>query len=274
MTPVGSFSRRTWLVLTGGVVAALIVQILVVSGVGGDSVTTAISDFGGVLVVGAAAAVIIRTALSFGKGEALRAQWLPIGIGVLLYAMGDTVWTYIEVIQGAEPPFPGLPDVFYASLYLFLGYGIIKAAFAYRGLVKVRRPLAMSAAVAISALVALYLVLVKDILVDPSVGLLEKVLDVYYPAADTLLLLWPALFIVMVVSQLGRGALAHPWRFVVAGVSFLALADAVYQWLEWQGMYSTGHFVDLGWMLGYVFIATGASVMRDLIIPHVHRSPA
>ncbi len=53
----------------------------------------------------------------------------------------------------------------------------------------------------------------------------------------------------------------------MAGMAILAVADTVYQWLEWQGMYAAGNIVDLGWMLGYVFIAVGASVMRDLILP-------
>jgi hypothetical protein len=257
------------LVLLLGTLAAVIVQVLVIAGVGGESVTTAVSDLGGVLVIGAAAFITIRTALRFGKGEALRNQWLSIGIGIVLYVLGDVVWTYIEVIKGLEPPFPGVPDLFYMSLYVFMGYGIVSAAFAYKGLVRVRTPLIASVVISVASAAALYVVLVKDILADASVGTLEKALDIYYPLADTLLLLLPALFIVFVVSQLGRGALAIPWRFVVAGVSLLAVADTVYQWLEWQELYGAGSIVDLGWMLGYVLIATGASAMHDLIVPRV-----
>ena len=265
MRSTRSISKRTWLVLLVGALAAVVVQALVVSGIGGESTTTAVSDFGGILVIGAAAIVTIRTALQFGKGEALRNQWLPIGIGIVLYVLGDAVWTYIEVIKGLEPPFPGVPDIFYMSLYLFMGYGIVSAAFAYKGLVSVRMPLIASAVISVASAAGLYVVLVKDVLADASVGALEKALNIYYPLADTLLLLMPALFIVFVVSQLGRGALALPWRFVVTGVSLLAVADAVYQWLEWQGSYKSGNIIDLGWMLGYVLIATGASAMRDLI---------
>ncbi|MHB1340526.1 MAG: hypothetical protein ACYC77_05765 [Coriobacteriia bacterium] len=267
MSAVGTFSRRTWTILAFGVAMALAVQMLVMSGIGGEAVTTAISDFGGVIIVGMAAIITIRTALAFGPGEALRRQWLFVGLGIALYVMGDLLWTYIEVIQQADVPYPGLPDVFYVSLYAFLGYGLVSAAWAYRGLVDVKRPLVMSAIVSLGAAAALYFVLLKDIFADPEVLMLEKVLDVYYPLADTLLLLGPALFIVFVVSQLGRGALGTPWRFVVAGAAVLAVADTLYQWLEWQELYQSGHIVDLGWMLGYVFIAVGASTMRDLILP-------
>ncbi len=265
MTAFGSFSRRTWSVLVLGLAGALAVQMLVAAGVGGEAATTAISDFGGIAVIGMAAIVTIRTALSFARGEALRRQWLAIGVGIALYVLGDVMWTYIEVIQGKEPPFPGAPDVFYAALYVFLGYGIISAAFAYRGLVKIREPLVASAVITAASSIAIYIVLLKDILADPGVGLLEKALDIYYPLGDMLLLLAPAVFIVLIVSQLGRGVLAIPWRFVVAGVAVLAVSDAVYQWLEWQSSYHAGSWVDLGWMAGYVLLAVGASAMRDLI---------
>lgn len=272
MKATGAFSRRTWAVLVMGIVAAVIVQLLVTTGIGGEAVSVAISDIGGVLVIGMAALVTIRTALAFGAGESLRSQWLAIGAGIVLYVLGDLMWTYIEVVQGLDPPYPGLPDVFYVAMYVFLGYGIISAALAYRGLVKMRAPLIGSAVIGVASAAAIYVVLVRDIIADPSVALLEKALTAFYPVADTLLLLAPAVFIVLVVSQLGRGALGTPWRFVVAGVAVLAVADALYQWLEWQGLYSTGHLVDLGWMIGYVLLATGASVMRDLILPPVRRA--
>jgi len=266
------FSKRTWMVLILGIASALTVQLLVAMGVGGDFVSTVISDVGGVLIIGVSAIVIIRTAMRFGQGEPLRKQWLAIGMGVMLYALGDVVWTYIEVIQRAEVPYPGLPDLMYGALYLFLGYGIVSAALAYRGLVKMKTPAVMSGVITVLMGAALYVVLIKDIIADPSVGLLEKALDIYYPAADLVLLIGPAVFIVLVVAQLGKGALAAPWRFVMAGTVILGVADTVYQWLEWQGLYAAGNVVDLGWMLGYVLIAVGASVMRDLILPEVPRT--
>jgi hypothetical protein len=155
----------------------------------------------------------------------------------------------------------------YVALYVFLGYGIVSAAYAYRGLVKIKTPLVASASVTAVTGAVLYVVLVRDIIADSSVGFLEKLLDLYYPIADLAFLLGPAIFIVLVVAQLGRGSLAVPWRFVMAGMAILALADTWYQWLEWQGLYAAGSIVDLGWMLGYVLIAVGASIMRDLILP-------
>jgi len=265
-----SYSKRTWAVLILGVAAACVVQMLVMAGVGGDFASTVISDVGGVLIIGAAAFVVIQTALQFGKGEPLRRQWLAIGIGVLVYALGDVLWTYVEVVQQVEVPYPGVPDIMYVSAYAFLGFGIVSAALAYRGLVRIKAPMIMSVAITVVTGAALYVVLVHDIIADPAVAVLEKALDLYYPLADLILLFGPAVFIVFVVAQLGKGALAAPWRFVMAGMAVLAVADTAYQWLEWQGLYAAGSIVDLGWMLGYVLIAVGASVMRDLILPEAH----
>jgi hypothetical protein len=52
----------------------------------------------------------------------LAGAWTAIGLAVLLYAAGDIIWAFLELIRDA-PPFPSLADAFYLLYYpaLFLG---------------------------------------------------------------------------------------------------------------------------------------------------------
>jgi hypothetical protein len=54
---------------------------------------------------------------------------------------------------------------------------------------------------------------------------------------------------------------------VVAGVALLAVTDAAFSWMDWLGRYDSGSIIDVGWMLGYLLIALGDSLTRDLTQP-------
>ncbi len=138
MGATSSFSRRTWTVLFLGIASALIVQMLVIAQVGGEAVSTAISDFGGVLIIGTSAIVTIRTALRFGKGEPLRGSGSQSVWACCATRRGRGVDVHRSHPRG-RGAYPGVPDLLYVSLYVFLGFGIVSAAVAYRGLVRIKR---------------------------------------------------------------------------------------------------------------------------------------
>lgn len=257
-------STRTMLLLAGGLAVIVGLAIAISSGAGGEAIGVLLSDAGEFVVVVASALYVIWVALSFSPGEAVRKQWLAIGIGMLSFAIGDAIWTYIEVVQGLEPPYPGLPDLFYLVEYPLIAYGLIRAGLAYRGLVPLRRPIVLSGALVALLAGVLWFGLLQPHVVFADIPTGEKVLSVLYPAADLALYIGPALFVAIVVSSLGGGRLAWPWWAVVVGVSCLALADAGYSWLSSYDLYESGSFIDYGWSAGHLMLAVGASVLFDL----------
>lgn len=260
-------SMRSRLVLAAGVAAVALQALFISSNLGGETGTLWISDLGEALIIAVSAVFVLRVAFSFGPEESLRRQWVPIGIGMLMFALGDLVWTYLEAYRGLEVPYPGLPDLFYVLEYPFLAYGLIRAGAAYRGLVPLRKPLiaATVTVVALAAVVIVGLVIPTVLPADASVA--EKVLSSLYPLADVVFGLGPALFLVFVVRKLGGGRLAWPWWSVAVGVVLLALADASYSWLAAFDLYESGMVIDYGWSMGHVFMAFGAALALDLARP-------
>ncbi len=258
----GTVSKRTVAVAGLGALGIIVVYVVTHLRFLSDTAILAANDVGGILVIGAATAVVLWTAFRFEPHEKPRREWLLIGLGLGAYVVGDIVWTYIEVIQGKDVPYPGLPDVFYMSQYVLLGGGVIIAALAYRRLAPMRGPV-LSTILATGALgAALYFTLLEPVIADTSVPLGERLLSTFYPLGDLVLLLAPALLIAFIVRG---GTLAWPWWLVAAGMIIVALSDSIYSLLELHNLYQSGALVDYGWMVGFLLISVGASLTRDVL---------
>jgi hypothetical protein len=261
-------SRRTTAVAVLGTAAVAVVFLLVQLGVGGEAGTLWASDLGEALIVGASAAVVLWVALSLSPGEPLRRQWLPIGLGMLSFAIGDLVWTYLEAFRGLEVPFPGPPDVFYMLEYPLLAVGLMSAGLAYRGLVDLRRPALLSAAAGSVAVVLLVVGFLGPFVFASDASVAEKAVSAFYPLADIAFGIGPAIFLVLVVAQLGGGRLGWPWWAVGAGVLFIAVSDCAYALLSAADLYGSGSLIDYGWSVGHLLIAVGASIAWDVAHPN------
>lgn len=265
---IGSMvSGRTRLLFIVGLIFIVALAFAISSGIGGENVSVALSDGGEFAIVLFSALFVIWVARTFSPGESVRRQWMAIGIGMFSFAIGDAIWTYIEVVRGLEPPYPGLPDLFYLIEYPLIAFGLIRAGLAYRGLISLRRPAVMSAALTVALGGVLWFGLLQPHILFADIPAGEKLLSALYPVADLVLYIGPALFVAVVVSTLGGGRLAWPWWAVVIGVSALALADAGYSWLSAYDLYQSGSFIDYGWSTGHLMLAVGASVLYDLAHP-------
>lgn len=261
---VAVVTARTWGVMVFGFLATALVYALIFLQVGGEDAALFWADVGETAIVGVMALVVIWSAFRFGRGEALRRNWLLIGMGVAMFAIGDLIWTYYEIFLGVEVPYPGLPDVFYLLEYPFVALGLTLAALAFRKLFDIRQPLAISALVVALLLAGAWVVLLGDMVLYTETALAERLLTAGYPIADMLLGFAPAFFMVLVVSRLGAGRIGWPWWWAAGGFLILAATDTAFAWLDWNEMYRSGHFIDAGWMLGHVFVGIAASLAVDV----------
>lgn len=263
-------SRSTWLVFALALVMTAVMWVVITFGIGGEQGTLIASDIGELLVVGLSAGAILWCATRLGATSAIGRPWLLIGIGALSYAIGDAIWAIIEVGQGLEVPYPGLPDLFYLVEYPLFAAGILLAGLAYRGLVPLRRPALIATATGVGLSAVIYFGLLQPYVLtvtDMSAG--ERALSILYPLGDVALMLAPAVFVIAVVAQLGGGRLAWPWWAVAIGTVAIAITDTAYAWLSAYDLYQSGSFIDYGWGVGHAFVMLGALIALDLA--RVHR---
>jgi hypothetical protein len=258
-------SGRTWILGLAGAIGLAAFAFVVFASPDAGTARLAYLD---VFFIIAAAVVILLVATSFKPGEALWRQWMLIGIGVASYAVGDVVWAFDEIVLKSAAPSPGLPDVFYVITTIALSLGVLRAAIAFRRVsVKMRAPLAVTGALVVAAVGAESVLVLGGVVGDPTLSAVAKILNVYYPLQDIVLLFGPALFIVLVVSRLGRGALGWPWWAVASGLACMSVSDIVFSAMQTSGTYVAGSPIDLGWMAGFILLAIGASIAHDVAHP-------
>ncbi|MDO8846877.1 MAG: hypothetical protein Q7W51_00605 [Coriobacteriia bacterium] len=210
------------------------------------------------------AAVIIAVAVTVGMKQSIGRQWLLIGVGVSLYALGDVTWTMFDLFLGIDP-YPSIADVFYTAEYVFFVAAMVLAIRAYSGLVKTRTPIIIGATLAVIGVAIVYFVLLKPYIFAEGVaglGLWGFVVSTLYPVGDIALMLAPAVALALVVRQLGAGRLARPWWLVVVGALVFALVDSFFVYAEWAGTGLTPA-MDMGYVLANLLFACAALVAKD-----------
>lgn len=268
MTPA-IISRRTLTVFGAALAVLALVFVMVTFRVGGDLGAVAASDVGETAVVALAALVLFDSARRLGVGNSLGRPWLLVAAGAASFAVGDAIWTFVEVGMGREVPYPGLPDAFYLLEYPLVALGVLSAGLAFKGLIPLKRPAVLAVLLGVAGTVGIYVgLLAPAVLTAPGVSAGERALSALYPLADTWLMVVPAVFVLGVVSTLGGGRLAWPWLAVGAGAVLIAASDMGYSWLATYDLYESGALVDYGWGLGHAFMMLGALLARDLADRH------
>lgn len=257
-------SRYTVLVALALLGAVTAVAAVVVTGIGGETFGLWVTDLGSTAVNAAAGVVILSIAARYEPGEHYRRYWTLIGVGVIVYALGDLTWAVYELGAG-EVPYPGLPDLFYFAEYAFLSCALVMAALGYRGLVDLRRPLVLATVLSVAAASGLWLVFLgPQVAADQTISSAEKIVSIAYPMADIFAALGPALLLLMVVGRLAGGRLAWPWWAVASGAVMLAASDTAYALAESLGSYAPNAVIEYGWMGAHAMLAVGALVAKDV----------
>ncbi len=269
----GVITRTTWLTFGVLVVAVLVMFTLITLEVGGETGVLVVADIGEALVVAVSGIVILLCARRLGWKASVGRSWLLIGLGAFSYAIGDALWSVIEVGMGQEVPYPGITDVFYLLEYPLVAAGILSAGLAFRGLVPLKRATITVVVIGASLSAIVYSAfLVPHVLKVPDLTLGERILSVAYPVGDIVFMIAPAAFVLGVVAMLGGGRLGWPWWPVIAGTCLVALSDTGYAWLTAVDKYASGSVIDYGWSLGHALVMLGALIARDLSIPKTRKS--
>jgi len=211
------------------------------------------------------AVVIVSVALRIGLDQGVGKQWLFVGLGVTAFAVGDIIWTVLELHMGLDP-YPSLADPFYVLQYIFFTAAVVLAIRSYRHLTPVRTPIIIAAIVAIILGIVVYVALLAPHIFPAGtaeLGFWGLVVSTLYPLGDVFFILAPALALALVIRQLGAGRLGWPWWVIVVGAIIYAFTDAFYSYADWSGSGLTVT-LEMGWAVANLTFALAALVARDV----------
>jgi hypothetical protein len=167
--------------------------------------------------------------------------WTYLMVGMVVWAVGDTIWAICALVLHVDLPYPSWADVLWVSGYFFLFMGLYAQLRAYN--IRPTRQVWQNIALGEFIFVALtgYFVLLPIVQSFDPARLLESVLNILYPVLD--LVLFPLSFLIL--STLGDGKLAISWKIISVGFIIIAIADAIFAYITWQEIYSPGGTVNL-----------------------------
>lgn len=220
---------------------------------GGDSALLWFDDISvavGAFLAGAFSLLAVRRYWGSQTGLA----WSFIALGLFLFSFGDGSWAFQEIALGIEVPFPSISDVGYLGAYpaVFLGLLLMPQAPA-RGMQRAKLTLDVLIGMVAVAVIS-WNFAVAPLLAEGEGSALADVIGVSYPLADLAII-----FAVLVLIARATTVSSTAYLFVL-GAAFAATAfsDSLYTYLTQVGDYSTGSYIDIGWLTGYNLVTLSA----------------
>ncbi|AQT80609.1 GGDEF-domain containing protein [Mycolicibacterium litorale] len=235
------------------VAAFLAFVVWILSGWTHGTAFTAIDDIALIVVPAVAAVATARTAAAL-RGRP-RAAWAALTFGLAAYTVGQVIWTYRELIVGANP-FPSVADVFF----------LIYPAGACVGLLLFREQtspssdwrIVLDGVIVAGSLLAISWALVMSELYHPeAASRFEFVLLMAYPVWDVILVTIAC----VVMLSVGPGQ-RLTMSLVSVGLAAMAVADSGYAYLSARNEYFSGNLVDIGWIAGLLLLTVAAVAGR------------
>jgi hypothetical protein len=230
--------------------------------IGGPRLTDGVDD------VGELVAALVATVACFVAAAHVpsrRSRWVLLGASSFAWAMGETVWTYYDLIRGVQVPFPSLADVgFLAAVPLAIAGLLLFPSSPHRAADRVEGILD-GCIIAGSMLFASWSTVLDPLFRAHHGSALKQTLSLAYPASDVVMVSLVIILFARAGKQ-NRGSLA----LVMGGIVAFAVADTAFTYLTEVNNYGNGTFLDTGWVAGYLLISLGA--LRAVYAPSTERT--
>lgn len=244
--------RRRGTPVVAAVLAVLVFVLLVRLQPGGPRLSRAVDDVGQLLAATVAAiACAGRARRSVGRA---RQPWWWLAAGTASWALGEAAWSYYELVDGRQTPFPSVADAGFLMFPVLAAAGLLLWPSAVlRGPAR-WRTLLDGALVAGALFVLSWVTALGTTVHAGGTSTFGYAVSLAYPLSDLVLL---TVTVVVVAharhAQSGLGVLA-------AGLAGLCLADSGFAYLNAVGRYATGSPVDAGWFSGFLLMAVAARI--------------
>jgi diguanylate cyclase len=182
---------------------------------------------------------------------ALKRPWYLLAAGILLWAIGDVIWSCYDLVLHRAAPWPSVADYAYIVGPVLMALGLT-VMLRRRGVGRDVESFLDALIIAIGVGTLSWTFLMAPYANAAGVSVWTKMIAVAYPLTDILLL---AVVVRMLITP-GRHATCH--RLLAVAVTCTLVGDAIYSFQQLNGTYYTGNLVDITWLAFYFLIGAAA----------------
>jgi hypothetical protein len=192
--------------------------------------------------IGVASAAAIAIGVRRNKPRR-RLPWLALGAATFNFTAGDTTYNILTTVLHQQHPFPSVVDAFYVLTAILQIVGLV-AITPLRALARNRAALLDALAVTPGLSLFYWVFLINPYLSDTTLSSVEKLVSVFYPTTDVLILGTTALMLM--------ARRRSPSTLLLAlGSLGLATSDVIYG-LGWpNGAWGISGLANVGWIVLY-----------------------
>ena len=183
-----------------------------------------------------------------------RRFWVLLGLALGAWTFAEVIWGVYDLVLRVAVPVPSWADVGYLGAIPLAAAALLchpgmRAAGSHR-----TRASLDGLAIGTAVLLLSWTFVLGSLWRHTDLTTAGGIVALAYPFGDVVIIF---LIVLSVRSMTATGR--RPLLWVLVGLFAMAVSDSTYAYLVEVGRYSTGNLVDIGWVVGYLAIAVGAS---------------
>ena len=245
--------RRVELVATASALSITFVFFLwLVLHVGGNNGVRYFDDI--VTALAALSACVACLLAGRRQSGSERRFWVLLGSALGAWTFAEVIWGVYDLVLNTAIPVPSWADVGYLGAIPLAAAALLchpgmRAAGSYK-----TRATLDGLAIGTALLLLSWTFVLGPLWRHTDLTTAGGIVALAYPFGDMVIIF---LIFLSVRSMTATGR--RPLLWVLVGLFAMAVSDSTYAYLVEVGRFSTGNLVDIGWVVGYLAIAVGAS---------------
>jgi two-component system, sensor histidine kinase and response regulator len=217
--------------------------------IGGDRSTIAVDDIGEAVASGVAA-ISLAVAARRSSGR-LRVAWALLAVAAASWTVGEVIYSWYEVVQGAVVPDPSAADAGFLLEIPLAIVGVLALTSAPSRMATRGEAVLAGALVALSLLFVAWALGLRAVYEQSQQPVPATLIGLAYPIGDIVT-------ITVLITALRRATRAQLGRMLllIGGLAANTVADSAFTYLNANGTYGAiGSILDAGWVIGFLMIA-------------------
>lgn len=189
-----------------------------------------------------------------------RNVWLGLGIGIVSWGVGNSIFGVMDLALKSPPTPPAIPDVFFTLTYVFLSWGMAMSVIGRRLNLFPKQWAIVFGVGVFGLIIGTFVTFIAGGEGNAFDLSPQKIINAIYALGDV----WLLIVATILLLAFWGGKAAQSWRLIgTAGISMF-IGDLGFAYSSKSPTYQSGDWIEFFWILAFVLFGMGAALEYDL----------